>query len=321
VCFRSAIGASQIGNHAKGDSMSLVRKTILVTGCSSGIGLELARAIVKSNRYRVFITARKRSIEILKKEFVETEDLKIREMDITESGQVRGVIEEMGNTFNRIDVVINNAGICYRGVVEHMDEQSELDQIKTNYLGPVDLIRRVLPLMREQKSGCIINVSSMSGTMPMPTMGSYSASKHALEAVSESLWYEARPYGIRIHCVQPGFVRSESYMNVKLSNKAKISEALYGPHSEYYLGMSPFIDRMMRFAMAGPDTIAKRILAVAEHKHAPLYIPVTIDAHFFSFLRKILPIYFFNRIMYFMLPGSKSWGRTKPPQIKSAMAK
>ncbi len=287
------------------------RKTVIVTGCSSGIGFELAKILSKSDKYRVVITARARSIEILRKAFQESENLLIREMDITIPDQVREVVEEMSREFGKIDLVINNAGICYRGVVEHMDEQSEMDQIRTNYLGPMGLIRRVLPIMREQKSGCIINVSSSSGSVPMPTMGSYSASKHALEAASEALWYEAHPYGIRIHCVQPGFVRSDSYMNVKLSNKAKISEALYGPHSEFYSGMTPFIDRMMHFAMAGPDVVARRILKLANAKHAPLCIPVTIDAVLLSLLRKILPQGIFNRLMYFMLPGSKMWGKSQ----------
>jgi short-subunit dehydrogenase len=287
------------------------RKTVIVTGCSSGIGFELAKLLARSKRYRTIITARSRSIEILRKAFQENENFLIRELDVTVPEQVLAVVEEASRHFGQIDLIINNAGICYRGVVEHMDEQSEMDQIRTNYLGPIGFIRQVLPIMREQKSGCIVNVSSLSGNVPMPTMGSYSASKHALEAASEALWYEAHPYGIRIHCVQPGFVRSDSYMNVKLSNKAKISEALYGPHSEFYSGMTPFIDRMMHFAMAGPDKVARRILTVANAKYAPLFVPVTIDAVVLSLLKKILPQGFFNRLMYFLLPVSSTWGKVK----------
>jgi short-subunit dehydrogenase len=295
-------------------------KTVLVTGCSSGIGYALARALANSPNHRAFVTARARSLHILQRDFEETEDFKIREMDITHPDQVRHVIEDMMQTFGRIDAVINNAGICYRGVVEHMDEHSELDQLKTNYLGPIDLIRRVLPLMREQKDGCIINVSSVSGSMPMPTMASYSASKHALEAATEALWYEALPYGIRVHLVQPGFVRSESYSNVKFSNKAKISEMLQGPHSEYYYGMTPFVEKMMKLAFTDPDKIAARIVSVIDNDLSPLRIPVTGDAMFLLWLRKLMPLALFNRMMYWFLPGSKSWGRRPAKKVDSKPA-
>lgn len=283
-------------------------KSVLITGCSSGIGQALAKRLYTAEEYRVIVTARGKSIDRLREEFTESDRFLIRELDVREPVQIRHVIEEMSDRFRRVDNVINNAGICYRGVVEHMDENAELDQIKTNYLGPLEIIRRVLPLMREQRSGCIINISSASAIMPVPTMASYAASKHALEAATEALWYEARPFGIRVVLAQPGFVNSNSHYNVRLARKAEISEFLYGPHSEFYKSLSPFVSKMMRLAIAKPDKIAERILHIMERKHPRLRIPVTIDASIFSLMRKLLPAGIFHRLIYAALPGSKTWG-------------
>src|SRR5690606_8275736 len=113
-----------------------------------------------------------------------------------------------------VSILINNAGISYRAVVEHMNDKDEQLQMAVNYFGPVALIRLVLPFMREQGRGKIINISSVSGMLAMPTMASYSASKHALEGVSEALWYEAKPLGVNVSLIQPGFIRSKSFKNV-----------------------------------------------------------------------------------------------------------
>jgi short-subunit dehydrogenase len=104
---------------------------------------------------------------------------------------------------------ISRPSASYRAVVEHMSEPEEQHQFDTNYFGAVGLIRLVLPYMREIGRGKIINVSSVSGMLAMPTMGSYSASKYALEGLSEALWYEVRPLGINVSLIQPGFVKSK----------------------------------------------------------------------------------------------------------------
>jgi short-subunit dehydrogenase len=192
------------------------------------------------------------------------------------------------------------------GLVEHMDESAELDQIKTNYLGPLELIRKVLPVMRERRSGCIINISSASGFMSMPTMASYGASKSALEAASEALWYETRAFGVRIHSVEPGFIRSKSFANVKKSKKAELSESLHGPQHQYYTRLAPFIEKLMGLARANPETIASRIMWVIRTPLAPLRVPITLDAAVLSLLRKLLPDFLFTRFMLLFLPPIKS---------------
>lgn len=285
------------------------RKLVLITGCGSGLGLALARRLYDDPRYRVVATARGPALEQLRAEFPEKEDFTLRALDVGDDARITALVNEIAVQWGGVDVLINNAGVCYRGVVEHMDTAAELTQLSTNYLGPMSLTRAVLPVMREKKTGgTIINVSSVSGIVPMPTMGSYSASKHALEGATESLWYEARPYGIRVCLVQPGFIHSDSFRNVILARKADLSAKLGGPHSEYYASMAPAIERLMGFARATPESIAEKIVALLEHPDPPLRVPVTADAWLFRLLKWFLPAGLFHRVLFRCLPGSRAWG-------------
>lgn len=283
-------------------------KVILVTGCNSGLGLALAKKLYTLKQHRVVITARQQSFSQLKERFQESERFLIRELDVTDTAQIHPLINEIACRWGHLDILINNAGVCFRSVVEHMDPDAEMIQLKTNYLGPMNLVRTVLPVMREQRSGHIINVSSASGSIAMPTMGSYSASKHALEAASEALWYEARPFGINVSVVQPGFIHSNAHQNVVLSKKAMLSAELGGPHAEYYASMTPFIAALMKISRVNYDQIADRILKLTTMKHPPLMTVATPDARMLRLLRWILPGEWFHSLMFKMLPGSGKWG-------------
>lgn len=284
------------------------KRVVIVTGCSSGLGHELATQLYDNMDVNVVVTARAQSIEKLRKDFIGTERFLVRELDITNEEDIYKLVNEISCTWGRVDVVINNAAVCYRGVIEHMDFKSEMLQLSTNYLGPMALIRSVLPIMREQRSGQIINVSSVSGMLAMPTMGSYSASKHALEGATEALWYEARPFGIHVSLVELGFINSDSFKRVKLSNKAAISTALGGPHSEYYKSMTPLIEKLMHVSLSSAETIAKKIIKLMERENPPLRVTLTLDAVVFNLLKRFVPSNFLNYLLYFMLPGSLKWG-------------
>lgn len=286
----------------------ILSKIILITGCSTGLGKALVDVLSRNPHNKLIVTARAHRLEQLRQSFKESTNLIIRELDVTNESNILSLVNEVANNWGRIDVLINNAGICYRSVVEHMDRESEMIQLETNYLGPMALIRSVLPIMREQMNGHIINISSVSGMVSMPTMGSYSASKHALEGATESLWYEAKPYGIKVSLVEPGFINSDSFKNILLSKKAKLSAKLKGPHSEYYLSMSPFVEGLMKWAFATPNSIAKKIEKLMGHSNPPLRLRVTLDARVFSILRKVLPEFMFHKVMFLLLPGSRLWG-------------
>jgi len=280
-----------------------IKPVVIVTGCGSGLGLELAKVFYKSTSFRTVATARAHKIDYLRSIFTERDDFVIRELDILSDENIYNLVHHVCEEWGRIDVIINNAAVCYRGVIEHMDSDAEMLQLKTNYLGPMSLIRSVLPIMREQRTGQIINISSVSGILAMPTMGSYSASKHALEGASEALWYEEKPFGINVNIVELGFVHSESFQNVLLSNKAKLSSLLKGPHSEYYKSMSPFIERLMKLSIARPEKIAAKILKVIKNKPNDLRILATPDVWLFDVIRRLLPSKILNYFFWLMLPG------------------
>lgn len=284
------------------------KPVVLITGCASGLGLALSKILKYSSDYNVVATCRSHRLEPLKGQLAETKHFKIKELDITDDKNIYQLVHDICAEWGRIDVVINNAAVCYRGVVEHMDAQSELIQLKTNYLGPMSLIRAVLPIMREQRSGQIINVSSVSGMVAMPTMASYSASKHALEGATEALWYETRPFGICVNLVELGFIKSDSFNNVVLSNKAEMSQIVNGPHSEYYASMTPFIEKLMSLSITSAQDVALKISKIIKSKPTNLRIMATPDVWLFSILKRILPSGLQNRFFYWMLPGSIRWG-------------
>ncbi|MBX9769000.1 MAG: SDR family oxidoreductase, partial [Bdellovibrionales bacterium] len=284
------------------------KDVVLITGCSSGLGKALAERLILSRKYRVVVTAREKSFEVLQSLFQESDEVMVRKLDVTDDSHIFEVVNDVCCIWGGINVLINNAGICYRAVVEHMDIHSEMIQLKTNYLGPMSLVRAVLPIMREQRSGRIVNVSSVSGMVSMPTMASYSASKHALEGASESLWYESKPYGIKVTLVEPGFVHSDSFKHVVYSTKAELSASLKGPHSEYYESMAPMIERLMRWTFATPESIAEKMADLLEMDSPPLRLRVTLDAQLFAIFKKILPSRIFHKIMFWLLPGADRWG-------------
>lgn len=282
---------------------------VIITGCGSGIGLELAKQLYFRNDLNVIVTARGKSLEFIKKIFFESERFLIRELDITNNDHIYSLIHQVSSNWGRVDAIINNAAVCFRAVIEHMDVESEMLQLKTNYLGPMALIRSVLPIMREQRSGIVINVSSVSGMLAMPTMGSYSASKHALEGATEALWYEAKPFGIKVNLVQLGFINSNSFKNVQLSKKAKMSSTLGGPHSEYYKSMTPMIEKLMHFSFFSSEKIASKVIKLIDKPKSQLRLPLTPDAIIFGIIKKLIPSMFLNRLLYLLLPGSMTtWG-------------
>lgn len=282
---------------------------ILLTGAASGIGRALAKRLQHS-KYRVVVTARDQPKQRLQEHgIVETERFLIRELDVNVAEQRCKVVQEIERCWGGVDVLINNAGISFRSVVEHMSDEEEVRQLETNFLAPMALTRLVLPKMRENRRGKIINVSSVGGMMAMPTMSSYSASKFALEGASESLWYEMQPWGIYVTLVQPGFINSNAFRRVRWSEKSEAAAESGGDYAEYYKQMSQFVEKLMTSSWATSDSVAKKITKVIEMKHPPLRISATPDAGIFFALRRLLPRRLYHAVLYRSLPGVNKWGR------------
>lgn len=284
------------------------KPVILITGCSSGIGLELAKLFSSLTNYRTVITARPQSIAKLREMFLPTDTLRIWELDITEKGSRSAIAARVTDEWGGVDILVNNAGVSYRSVIEHMTHEDEYIQMATNYLGPMALIRAVLPSMRSKGRGKIINVSSVSGMLAMPTMSSYSASKAALEGASEALWYEMRPFGIDVSLIQPGFIHSESFKNVRYTEKGRQSENGNDDYSQFYKYMKPFVAKLMGISRASPLKVAHLVLHVIQTERPPLWVPASLDAEFFYYLRRLTPRRLLHPILFKCLPGVKHWG-------------
>ena len=282
---------------------------MLVTGASSGLGLALARRLVRTE-HRVVLSARKESLPRLALAgIVESERVRIRALDVTVLEQRLGLVEELERELGGVDVLVNNAGQMYRAVLEHLSDIEQFVQLDVNYLAPMDLVRLVLPHMRAQRFGKILNVSSVGGMMAMPTMAAYSASKWALEGATEALYYEVKPWNIQVSLVQPGFVRSESFRKVRFTDQSSRSrDDVHEAYHAHYEEMGPFIARMMELAQATPDHVAKKIVKVMHQRRPPLRAPATVDAYLFSGLRRFLPRRTYHWLLYRALPHVGRWG-------------
>lgn len=290
-------------------SVQSYKPVVLVTGCSSGIGLAIAKTLHACDEYRVVVTAREKSIEKVRELFMDTDRFIIRSLDVTSDEDRIRLYAEVQRHWGGVDILINNAGISYRSVVEHMTEKDEALQMATNYFGPMGLIRLCLPHMRDTGRGKIINISSVSGMLAMPTMASYSASKYALEGASEALWYETRPFGIEITLVQPGFIHSNSFRNVYHTDLSDPTRNWNGPYCDFYQNMTPFVERMMNWSLTTPEKIAKQVLTVMKTQNPPLWWPATLDAKVFYYIRRILPRRILLPILYWFLPNAKNWSK------------
>lgn len=279
-------------------------RVVLITGAGSGIGLALCQLLREREDFRVVATARTLAMKnLVGQGFRDDGRFLIRPLDVISHNSRKVLIREIESLWGGVDVLVNNAGISFRSSLEDMDASEEELQMATNYFGPLALIREVLPLMRQKRRGQIINVSSVGGMMAMPTMGSYSASKFALEGASEALWYELKPWNISVSLIQPGMINSNSFRKVYRSAKSKSSPV----YSAYYRSMGAFIEKMMTNASATPESVAAKILTLIERGQGPLRVPATLDAHIFSALRRLLPRHLYHAVLYHFLPSINEW--------------
>lgn len=287
----------------------LMEKTIVViTGCSSGIGRALL-SLFDQEPYRVVATTLPESASAFDDDPIkESKRIWIRNLDVIDYEKASRIVSETVERWGRIDILINNAGISYRSVVEDMTIDDEQHQLQVNYLGPMHLIRECLPFMRERKSGRIINVSSVGGMMAMPTMASYSASKFALEGASESLWYELKPWKIHTTLVRPGFIHSLAFRKVLYSVKRQ-RQTQASPYDSHYEHMTRFVEKVMGMSPCTSDSVARTIFKIARMKKPPLRVPGTTDARIFYYLRRLLPRALYHKLFYLTLPGIRHWGK------------
>jgi NAD(P)-dependent dehydrogenase (short-subunit alcohol dehydrogenase family) len=202
---------------------------IVITGCSTGIGFATALELGRAG-HRVFATMRNPAGAPRLGEIAAEENLpiQIRALDVDSDESVRACFSAIEAP---IDVLVNNAGIEVHGSVEELPMESLIAVMNTNYFGTVRCIKAVLPGLRERRSGCIINISSVSGRISSAPLGAYSASKHAVEAISEALAGEVKPFGIRVAIVEPGI------QNTRMAQSIAYSNGSVYPHSARFAGL------------------------------------------------------------------------------------
>jgi NAD(P)-dependent dehydrogenase (short-subunit alcohol dehydrogenase family) len=197
------------------------KKVAVVTGSSTGIGLETSLALAR-NGFLTCATMRdlKKSNEIESIARKENIPIKAFEMNVDDDDSVNKAITKIVNEFGRTDILVNNAGYGLFGAMEDFTMDEIKKQFETNVFGVMRVIQNVLPTMRQQQSGIIINVSSMSGLAGIPSQSVYSATKFAVEGMSEALSYELEPFGIKTVLIEPGVINTEFVQDLVLpSNK------------------------------------------------------------------------------------------------------
>jgi NAD(P)-dependent dehydrogenase (short-subunit alcohol dehydrogenase family) len=206
----------------------------LVTGSSSGIGFETSLRLARNGIY-TYATMRNlsKSKEILGYARKDNLPLKILQLDVTNKESISEAVEKIISENSRIDIVVNNAGYSLLGPLEqlHIDEIKE--EFETNFFGVIKLIQSVLPMMRKQGYGRIINISSLAGRIGFPLSSAYVSSKFALEGLVESLRYEVQPLGIHICLIEPGVIKTNFVNNMKLGKNVITSSNSNNDNSPY----------------------------------------------------------------------------------------
>jgi len=203
-------------SNAKGEQS----KIALITGCSTGIGFETSLLFARNG---IFTYATMRNVSKSKEliAFAKRErlPLKVITLDVTDEDSIEQAIETVTHEQNRIDILVNNAGYSLVGALEMLYIDEIKEEFETNFFGIIKLIQRVLPTMRKQRSGKIINISSLAGRIGFPLASAYVSSKFALEGLSESLNYELQELGIFVILIEPGVVKTDFVKNLSIGKQ------------------------------------------------------------------------------------------------------
>jgi short-subunit dehydrogenase len=236
---------------------ALTGQVVIITGASAGIGEETARRLVRGGA-KVVITARRQDrLDALAcaLDATGTSVLAVAG-DITSDADRRKLVAAALAKFGRIDGLVNNAGYGTRGPVEIVPVDLIRKNYETNIFSLIALTQLVVPAMRERGSGCIVNIGSVAGKIARPLSSIYDSTKHALEALTDGLRGELKPFGVRVTLIRPGFIMTEFIEAANTASADVIAHA--GPYAPYYKGYSAGTKSMRRIAGA-PDDIARLV--------------------------------------------------------------
>ncbi len=248
-------------------------KVYLITGCSTGLGRSFAEYFLKANQ-KVVVTARDVSkVANFEKEFPST--ALALALDVTDLKSVSAAVDKTVQKFGRIDVLINNAGYGQFGALEEVTEEQIHQQMDTNLFGVINMTRKVLPIMRQQKSGHIIQISSVGGQTAHPGFSLYHASKWAIEGLSEALSKEVAPFNVRVTIVEPGSFKSAFVERAFEEGVPAVKNPEYAPS----VGFLAQIGQSLKGHEPGnPWKAAAAIHKVVESAKPPLRLPLGEDS-------------------------------------------
>ncbi|WP_410982796.1 oxidoreductase [Bacillus cereus] len=265
-----------------------MNKIAIITGASSGFGLLTTLELAKKG---YFVIATMRNLDKQTKLLSQAtslslqKNIKIQQLDVTNQNSIN-TFQLFLKELNQVDLLVNNAGYASGGFVEEVPIEEYKKQFETNVFGAISITQVVLPYMRKQQSGKIINVSSISGQVGFPGLSPYVSSKYALEGWSESLRLEVKPFGIDVCLIEPG-----SYN----TNIWEVGKELAENHVETTSPYKEYMDKIQNHINSGNDTfgnpidVAKKIVAIAEAKKATLRYPIGRGVKWMIIAKKFLP--------------------------------
>jgi NAD(P)-dependent dehydrogenase (short-subunit alcohol dehydrogenase family) len=243
-----------------------------ITGCSTGFGRELA-VILLNRGYRVVVTARDKA---------KVNDIVVSHdktglalaLDVDKQDEIDAAVKAAEARFGRIDVLVNNAGYGYLAAIEEGDDSDVRAMFDTNFFGLAAMTRAVLPIMRAQKSGAVVNISSIGGFIGFPGSGYYAATKFAVEGLSEALSKEGAPHGIKVLIVEPGPFRTD-WAGRSLKTPKKPVDA----YTETAIARRRAIQGVSGSQAGDPVRACEAIIATVEKKDSPLRLPLGAFAY------------------------------------------
>ena len=271
-----------------------MKRSILITGCSSGIGLCAAEGL-QARGYRVFATARK-AADV---EQLAAKGLEALLLDVADSESIQFALDEiLARTGGTLDALFNNAGYGQPGAVEDLSRAALRAQFETNLFGMVDLTNRVIPVMRRQGQGRIVQNSSILGYIVLAYRGAYNASKFAIEGMTDTLRLELRGSGISVSLIEPGPIKSR-FGDKSFTGFESHIDAETSAHRAQYAAM---VHRLQKPGPAapftlGPEAVLQKLIHALESPRPRARYPVTKPAIFFTYAKRLLPTVWLDRIL------------------------
>ena len=269
------------------------KKSVLITGCSSGIGRALALGLHQRG-YRVFATVRQAK-DVADLAALGLESLTL---DLISSESIQGAVDEiLTRTQGKLYALINNGAYGQPGAVEDLTRDTLRKQFETNLFGTQELTNRLLPVMRAQNDGRIIQISSILGIISLAYRGAYTASKHALEALSDTLRLELTGSNIHVVLIEPGPITSRFRDNAYQAFLANINRE-HSAHSDYYRHVEQRLGGNKPLPFTLPtEAVLEKTLHALEARRPRVRYPITFPTHLFAVLRRLLPARALDRLL------------------------